>query len=288
MRVMMMTGAWPPEACGVGDYTAKLADHLDGGAEVIRYRPGGSYTRRPVSTVLSDIVRAAPDVIHIQYPAAGYLRSVVPSILALHPTVRTVVTLHEFSIFRSYRSPWFLPFRFADALVFTNEVERGAFEKRFGRRKRNTAVIPIGSNIPAGRPSERDARSVVHFGLLMPGKGIERFFELAALLKSDDFRLFLIGSAPAGAETYRRWIEAECRRLDIRLHIDRSERDVADLLQTMRFAYLPFPDGASEKRGSLLAVLETGCRPSPPTAARRPTGSPTAPSKRPRRQPRRR
>lgn len=109
-RVLMVSGSWPPQVCGVGDYTERLCRELEqGGVDVVRFADDG--LARPYSP---NAVRRADeadcDVVHVQYPTAGYGRSLTPS--ALPAGIRSkpvVVTLHEYSVFRWYRRAWFSP-----------------------------------------------------------------------------------------------------------------------------------------------------------------------------------
>lgn len=109
--VVMVSGSWPPEACGVGDYTERLCRALEeSGISVNRFhdpRLSQLYARGTIDRVAN----VACDLVHIQYPTAGYGRSCIPA--ALPSAVRdkpVIVTLHEYSIFRWYRRPWFSPY----------------------------------------------------------------------------------------------------------------------------------------------------------------------------------
>ena len=106
MRVLLISGSYPPDACGVGDYTMRLARALakqpdwevavltgpaaSGGA------PGGVTDELPAPTVihcpgawafsaLPRIVTAvrqwAPDVVHFQYPTQGFFGWRLPALL---------------------------------------------------------------------------------------------------------------------------------------------------------------------------------------------------------------
>jgi glycosyltransferase involved in cell wall biosynthesis len=256
--IMLVSGSWPPDTCGVGHYSSRLADHLEDSFEVVRFRLGADFGAFSFPRALRQIFQAEPDLIHIQYPSVGYRRSLVPSLIAMLPKVPTVVTLHEFSIFRWYRAPWFMPFKFANALIFTNGQENAAFEERFGKGAQTRCVIPIGSNIPVGRSRQRDPKSLCYFGLFMPGKGLEDFLNLVKLLRKDDFRLTIIGAIPDGFAAYAKQILKQCEELGISIEQNRSDNEVADLMQAITYAYLPFPEGASDKRGSLIAAMVNG------------------------------
>src|SRR6202022_567929 len=48
------------------------------------------------------------------------------------------------------------------------------------------------------------------------------------------------------------------KELGVQLMLGLSTRDVSDQLSSAKLAYLPFPDGATAKRGSLIAALANG------------------------------
>jgi glycosyltransferase involved in cell wall biosynthesis len=134
-------------------------------------------------------------------------------------------------------------------------------------------VIPIGSNIPAGRPAVRDNHSICYFGLLMPGKGVEEFLALAERLRAGApgaWRAVLIGAAAEGAQAYAENVLSQAKALGVALHVGLGAADVADVLQTMQYAYLPGPGGITERRGAVLAALENGVRILGPVSGRTP------------------
>jgi hypothetical protein len=108
-----------------------------------------------------DVVRRATqarcDLVHIQYPTAGYGRSYTPA--ALPAAIRdrpVVVTLHEYSVFRWYRRNWFAPYaRRCAARIFTTDEERQLFAQRFPRRCGVDDTIEIASNIPDDAVAKR-------------------------------------------------------------------------------------------------------------------------------------
>ncbi len=53
-------------------------------------------------------------------------------------------------------------------------------------------------------------------------------------------------------------MKENAKYLDIIWDIDLEEKEVCKILSEALFSYLPFPDGASERRGTLLAVLGNG------------------------------
>jgi glycosyltransferase involved in cell wall biosynthesis len=257
--VLMVSGSWPPQACGVGDYTERLCRELENnGISVVRFaddRLSQLYSLGAVRRA----TEADCDVVHIQYPTAGYGRSFTPS--ALPATVRNkpvVVTLHEYSVFRWYRRGWFSPYaRHCAARIFTTDEERRLFERRFPDRSGANHTIEIASNIPAALGAEKSPDRVSYFGLIAPNKGIEAFLDLCGAAKAagSDLTFDMIGAVP---ERHRRYADEILRRAaacNAGLSLNLPDEAVAQRLATATYAYLPFPDGATAKRGTLAAAI---------------------------------
>ena len=262
MKIAMLSGSWPPDRCGVGDYTERLSLALgEHGIEVVRLGHEGFdvWSIPQVQRRMSD---CGADILHVQYPTNGYGRSIAPALLAALSNRRPVVaTLHEFTCFRPYRLPWFIPYALrADAVVFTNGTEHDAFRKRLGWLGTHTEIIPIGSNIPVGPAGSRKDRSVCYFGLIMPGKGLEQVLELTELLIPKGFEVSVIGSVPPHVAQYGADLIGRFRSAGAKTFLDEDPTSVATLLGCQSYAYLPFPDGATDKRGSLLAAIVNGVR----------------------------
>lgn len=210
--------------------------------------------------------QSGADIYHVQYPSVGYGRSLLPALTGwLMGTARCVVTLHEYEVFRPYRRPWFSPYQHFAARIFSRTGERDAYATRFIHRQGQDQIIPIGSNMPVSdKGLERASGSVAFFGLFWPGKGIEEFISFARDLRqqhSDMRKISIIGAPVAGQEDFHAEIKAACEAYQIDLHENLPAEDVADRLSEHEFTYLPFPEGADERRGSLAAGLVNGCLP---------------------------
>ncbi|KQY98115.1 hypothetical protein ASD45_19245 [Pseudolabrys sp. Root1462] len=260
--VLLVSGSWPPQVCGVGDYTQVLGHELaKAGVEVRRFA-SDRFSQLYARSILEEIESVDCDVIHIQYPTVGYGRSLTPSAIARVIRDRpVVVTLHEYSVFKPYRRAWFSPFaKHCAARVFTTDEERALFAQRFPRRGGIDATIEIGSNVPAaaGRPRLPDL--VCQFGLIAPNKGLESFLELARLAGAAESGLTfeMIGAIPERHQRYADDIIAQAKTLGVKVLLQLPDHAVAERLATATFAYLPFPDGATAKRGTLAAAFVNG------------------------------
>jgi glycosyltransferase involved in cell wall biosynthesis len=260
--VLMISGTWPPQACGVGDYTERLCCELEQN-DIAVARFADRKLSRPYSfDIIRKVKEAECDLVHIQYPTAGYGRSFTPSALPMIIRDRpVVVTLHEYSNFRWYRRPWFAPFApGCSARIFTTDEERELFQRRFPARNGTDLTVEIASNIPVAASAARYPGRVSYFGLIAPNKGIEAFLDLCEAARESPHGLTfeLIGAIPGQHRRYADAILKRASACDVLLSIDLPNGAVAKRLAASTFAYLPFPDGASAKRGTLAAAIVNG------------------------------
>jgi glycosyltransferase involved in cell wall biosynthesis len=175
---------------------------------------------------------------------------------------RVVVTLHEFTQAHPARKISVLPLLLAAShVIFTTEYERGYSLSLLPFLRGRSSVIPIASNVPYVDGNEpRNQRMVCYFGLIRPKKEISDFLTLAVLAreKSIPLEFVIVGKPVAGYEEYASSLLLEAGRLGIRFYSGLKLSEVAKVLSSATFAYLPFRDGASERRGSLLAALGNG------------------------------
>lgn len=223
MRVLMVTGEFPPMQGGVGDYTAHLCRALASlGVEVkvatsrlpgtsSSSAEGGPYAvHRTVDTwgwacwrALARLARERrADLVHIQYQAAAY---------RLHPAINLfpwwlrlrrrdlpcVVTFHDLRV--PYLFPKAGPARWwailalasgARAVIVTNQEDHNCLKQTCRTR---LYQIPIGANVeppedwiahpPASREADRPFL-LCHFGLLNESKGCQDLVEALAILRA--------------------------------------------------------------------------------------------------------
>ena len=319
MRVLLVTGEFPPQPGGVGDYTDRLAGALadqghtvavltsvptalataTNGDAVWANREGATVWRivrhwnmRAWRTLAARIHAWRPDVVHFQYQAAAYgLGGAVtffPWLLRLW-NIRplSVVTFHDLlpphmfalsgRLGWDHRAvTWFG--RGADAAIATNADDA---QQLVTRRTRRVWQVPIGANIPvvtvpAGTAAIRarhgiapDAPLLAYFGFYNASKGLEELFTAFAglLQQRPDARLLLIGGGTGETDQTNVQFAARLRQhaqdlaLTDRLiwtgYVDAA--GVSLHLQAADVIVLPFRDGASLRRGTLMAALSHGC-----------------------------
>ena len=212
-----------------------------------------------------------PTHVFVQYPTQGYGWSVVPHMLVALGTLtrryRGILVLHEFSSLSSKAKLIVaLTSHFASAVIFTTAAEREqAKAHRLFARRGITAVVPILNNIPASDPIpslQRRGVDIAYFGHIRPRKGVEAFLDLVAasreLYGPHYLKVAMIGQIPPGCDDFAADIIARCQALDCTPTLDLDDLAVSRALADVRILYLPFPDGASARRGSILAGLANG------------------------------
>jgi Glycosyltransferase len=265
MRIAILS-SYPPTVCGVGDYTALLCESLiKTGIEVQVFAKDNCRLGR-IKKIWSEILTFKPDIIHIQYPNVTFGASLLPQFLVVlcrFLKIPAVVTIHEFSQAHLLRRISIIPFGLlAQKVVFTSENEFKAVRRWLPSVKNRSTIIPIGSNIPFLQMSnKRDPMTVVYFGIIRPQKGLEDFIMLAKLAfqLNSPFKFMIIGNPYDKTRKYfQGLVEETFQYNNISWQIGLDPLKVAELLNQVSYAYLPFPDGASERRGSLLATLGNG------------------------------
>jgi glycosyltransferase involved in cell wall biosynthesis len=213
MKVLLVTGSYPPMKCGVGDYTGQLAEALgmqegitlavltdiDAGSSIA----GKGITLFPVvngwtplcaAPILRIMHRWKPDLVHIQFPTQGYQGRFLPfhlPMLARAAGFPVVQTWHEYTPTGSVTV-------FMNALLTRGfVVVRPDFEAnsspwfRWIFRHKPFRFIPNASAIPVVPMTEEQRRSVhlgiaseaehlvAYFGFVSRAKGVDMLFDIA-------------------------------------------------------------------------------------------------------------
>jgi glycosyltransferase involved in cell wall biosynthesis len=296
--ILFVSGEYPPDVGGVGDYTARLRGSLAG-----RGWPSHVVSRRQVrrwnARALVWFLRNAPrtGVLHIQFQAGAFDLlgdiCVVPWILRrARPRLRCVTTFHD------VRVPYLFPragtlrpaavrllARTSHAVIAADERDL----KVLGGPSRRHFHIPIGPNVACAPPDgydrvatraamglEPDDLAIVYFGMLNASKGVDLLldtFECIAAQQPRARMLLLGGEAGASDPTDRLTAARLAGRIErlgprvVRTGWLPAPQLSAHLLAG-DVAVLPFADGASARRGSLLACAEHGL----PSVSTRPAG----------------
>lgn len=261
MRVALVTGVCPPGECGVGDYTACLDTTLRAGGVESHVIASDDWNVSGVLRVRRRLCEQNFDIVHIEYPTVGFGHKLGPQVLSL--LRGCVVTIHEASQRRFLRKLALFPFSLRpEHIIFTSRFERQFATTWAPWVSRISSVIPVPSNIRAfAQERQRALNEILYFGLITPGKGLEQVLELSTLIKSYGLPLTvrIIGRAPGKHVDYlERLRSSGGEDLPVTWDLDLGEEQVAERLASSSIAYLPYPDGASERRATLKAALANG------------------------------
>jgi glycosyltransferase involved in cell wall biosynthesis len=214
VKILMITGSYPPMRCGVGDYTQRLVAALRQRNEV-SVLTGASigtstadqvhkfvrtWRRGAVADLKVALERTRPDIVHIQFPTQGYDSVTGLVAIAAHCRLRAklpvVATMHEY-----------LPDTFGQVdrhiyalaiLAIRILVVRPQYHERIPRRVRllmpskkirfigNASSVPAVTMTPGEREAAKralgagSARIVAFFGFSYPHKGVDQLFSFAS------------------------------------------------------------------------------------------------------------
>lgn len=227
------------------------------------------------------------DLLNLQYQTAAYGLSAPIHFLPVVASVPTVVTFHDL------RVPYLFPkagrlrraavtqlARSAAGVIVTGSADEAELRRRGGIAR--LAQIPIGSNItpapPAGydRAAWREQLGVSpgelllgYFGFLNESKGADTLISALAILadRRAPFKLVLIGGRTGSSDETNARFEARLDRMiaryDLAGRIIRTgyvePAEVSAHLLACDAVVLPYRDGVSFRRGSLMAALAHGC-----------------------------
>lgn len=249
--------------CGVADYTSMLAHALANIGAEVSIISRKEWNLLGFIDLLKRIKNEHPDICHIQYPSQPYGHSAIINVLGFFLYRKCVISIHEFSQAKFLRRiSCCLLARCASHIIFTSEFERTAMSKICNGIKDKSSVIPIGSNVPLlnQRTSFTFGDRIGYFGLIRERKGLDEFFQLVEICKnkSDNFKFYIIGTPQSGQDIFFREVMKRAHSNGVHTIIGASPNRVAALLNSMDFVYLHYPDGASDRRGSLIAALGNG------------------------------
>lgn len=264
--MLIITGTYPPERCGVGDYTKCLLSTSLGQHWHLFYQTDWTFSNiRQLCKLLS---RTNDEVVNLQYPSMGYSTHLTPHLLALYAVLclrrKLILTVHEYSQL-GWKGKLALSvlFAVASAVVFTTEFELNSAKKR-SLFLRNATIVKINSNIPRALPVKsviERSWDVGYFGYLRPLKGLEEFMEAATCLKQTypHLKIYVMGQVQPQFKEYAQTFIDKFEEAGITFFNDKTHRQVAEILNDTKVSYLPYPDGLSERRGSFLAAAVNGC-----------------------------
>jgi polysaccharide biosynthesis protein PslF len=281
-------GTYSPTPCGLATFSEALANGLTArgaGVKVVRVADGdvseeprvaGELVNGSASSVAatsellnqSDVaviqheygIYGGPDGDEVVQIMAG-LR--VPSIVIVH-TVLKDPTPHQRSVLESVMA-------LADQVVVMSEVARQRVCAGFAVDRDKITTIPHGAAVPSANGVQQpDRPTILTWGLLGPGKGIERVIDALASLKNlpNPPRYVIAGRThpkvlAAQGERYRDALVAQARRLGLADSVSfdavfRTPEELTALIQTATVVVLPYDSKDQVTSGVLVDSLASG------------------------------
>jgi len=283
--------SFPPTACGLATFSAALASGLVANgsrAHIVRVVDGLGGARmgeRVVGELINGSAHSLAgaidllnqcDVAVIQHEYGLYggtdgddvvtilagLR--VPSIVVAH-TILTNPTLHQRQVLNEVAA-------LADQVVVMSRAAKDRLCQSFDVDSNRVMIIPHGAAVPSrkGTPTSVESTTLLTWGLIGPGKGIERAISAMASLHNLPMRpQYLVAGQThpkvlaAYGEAYRRSLQAQAAHLGLgsAVHFDDTYRDVASLtalIQSSTVVVLPYDSKEQVTSGVLVDAIAAG------------------------------
>ena len=289
MKLLLITGSFPPMKCGVGDYSYRLVGALADdphfkvavltsvaaadmakldGVEVFPVVKSWDLAEAPK---VIKIIRAwKPDIVHIQYPTQGYGKGLLPGILpAMSFLLGTTIvqTWHE-GYSRRNAPGLFLRSVAPSGLVVVRPGYKDKLHPllRWALWNKKCVFIPNASTIPRIDVGEQEKhelrmrylksqqRLIVFFGFVYPHKGVDLLFEIS---NPESDAIVIAGEIGDGGEYFQKIKRRTLTppwlgKVTITGFLPSGE--VAGLLAAADAVILPFRDGGGEWNTSLHAA----------------------------------
>ena len=311
MRVLFITGEFPPMQGGVGDCTNEIAQALakrgadvsvltttlspsltppSSSLNVLRAMPRWDWSQR--KTILKTIASARADIVHIQYQTGAFgMHPMINFLPRLIPPpgkpngAGVAVTFHDllpaYLFAKAGRLRDWVTFqlaRGADAVIATNESDYARLRENLRGLHKWLTIIPIGSNIaPAAVPAQitraklrerlgvrEDETLLVYFGFLNESKGAETL--IRALYDLPQAKLMFLGGQTGASDptnvSYLEHVKQEIAHYNVSARVMFTDylppEQVSAHFYASDVCVLPYRDGASFRRGSIMAALAHG------------------------------
>jgi glycosyltransferase involved in cell wall biosynthesis len=292
MRALLISGSLPPMKCGVGDYTAHLAEALARckGMSVavltdVQAQPIPANFNFEVFPVargwrMSDVSRIAmaakrwrPDVVHIQYPTQGYGRRYLPWLL---PTLFRLANVPIVQTWHGY-DPQMSRRNILNALLDGGLVTvRPEFKAMMSpwytwlNRRKHFQFIPNASTIPKVRLTETEKsivrssfcgtpkKLIAFFGFAYGERRIELLFQVADPRHHHLVLICDLNPADAYQQMILNLVNREPWAGGVTVTGFLPAEDVGRILATADAVVLPFQNGAGMWNTSIRAALNQG------------------------------
>ena len=285
MKLSFVCPTFPPNRCGVGDFTGRLTEELARqGHEVRVWTEQASPQATPgVAVQPAARVRGWHGIPEIAADADWLLLQYTPQLYDSFATgglewwlarlrhrgpARLGIVFHELHYPVGpnlpglvYGTNQWLRFitlvQLVDAAIFTYAEARTRWAERLPRRAARFHTLPVGSNIPVTASlGARDETTLVHFGGTHPTH--LHGHTLSALRASPGAVLKLVGTDAGAAAKLLKSHGAEELQSRVNALGFLRPAEVSTELARAAVVLAPFLDGVSTRRGSVMAALAHG------------------------------
>lgn len=291
MRILVISGSYPPMKCGVGDYTAKIIQNFRASgheAEILTTKDVKHWVFFSISKIIKLVKRFDPDVIHIQYPSSEYGKSLMINFLPLFlrfsfPRTKIFCTFHEFKTYTILgKMRAFISMLASRKIIVVDTEEAKAIQKYFPVMK--PKFIPIGANILPKEISISEIRerrktlgiyngeiAIAFYGFIQPGKGFEYLLDAFAefIARYEDAKLLVLGElsvighySPVIRMAVSKYQEKIRKKIDDKKISSEiiwtgylSENEAFHFFPLADIAVFPFDEGGSTRRGSMITAM---------------------------------
>jgi len=295
MRIGFITGEYPPLQGGIGAYTDILAKRLQQqGHDVFVFsnnRTEQQSSEIPLANTIEKWEWATNrtvnqwanehqlEIVNLQFQTAAFDMSPWIHFMPHVVDVPFVTTFHDLRFPYLFPKAGFLRdwivmhlAKSSGGVIVTNHEDMQRVNDL------RSIMIPIGSNITATDEVDCEAWRekvnltaddfvVAHFGFINHSKGIDTLLRAIAELNNLSIKLLMIGGRTGASDptniAYSENIDSLISKLNLDSqviwtgYVDSDE--VSAYLQSADVVTLPFRDGASFRRGSLMAAIEQTC-----------------------------
>ena len=172
-KIAVVTGSFPPDKCGVGDYTYLLCNELSkNGFEVNvitstdtsqkgkynLYNNINEWKFKYIFNIFKDLSKINTKLVHIQYPTRAYGKKIMINFLPLFLKIKgykVILTVHEYSD-NSFLGKVRTVFTaiFSDSIIVVDQRYKIDMKKNFLLKKKDIEYVNIASNIPKATITE--------------------------------------------------------------------------------------------------------------------------------------
>ncbi len=283
--------------CGVGDYTRclrqalerlgheclVLTSHACRSDEKNVYRLSGLWGVRDLREAMGILRRNRLDMVILQYTPEQYgyglFFKLLPLTLRWGTTRTQVVTTFHTLVGGQWAAKFYALLLAATShkVVSVHAELSDLYRRHFPWWASKLREIPVGASISKPKVDVQQARTQLRqrlglsgdtrilstFGFPARGKGVDTLLHaLRQLNEGSNVHLVCIGQARPGDQAFRQYLEDLVRHLAIDRHVhwfgEIAAEDVSDVLLGADAYVVPYDDGASLRRSTLLAGFQAG------------------------------